>query len=142
MSPKAKTILNIDSEVSLKKLKNISLIKLGVFIFGVLYILWLIISFFVSMNSWKAVFMDNNQVFFGKYINIPFSSNITLHKTHYLKQSASSSVDSIDIVSIKDNIHNPEDFIEISRNHILYSEQLKSGSIMVQALDREEAKVK
>ncbi len=142
MAPRAKTILNPASEVSFRKIRNISLVKLGVFILAIIFILWLIISFFVKMNSWKAVFLDNNQVFFGKFVTVPFSSSITLHKTHYLKQNASSSADSIDIVSIKDNIHNPEDFMEISRNHILYSEQLKSGSIMVQALDREVAKAK
>ena len=125
--------------------KNISWTRMSLLLLAIVLILWSIFSFFVRMNSWKAVFLDNNQVFFGKFITIPFSSDITLHKAYYIRSSlgtASSTVSGADVVSIKDNLHSPRDFLVISRAHILFSEELNNDGILAKSLSKEETKGK
>ena len=122
------------------KYRNINWLRLIGLIVIFIAIVWYIFSFFVGINSWKAVFLDNNQVFFGKFANVPFSSSITLHKTYYLRPSSASSTNSAEILSIKDNSQSPQDFLVISKFHILYTEQLKPKGIMSQALDKEESR--
>ncbi len=103
----------------------------------ILLILWWLITLIAHMNAWKAVFLDNDQVYFGKFINIPFTPNIALKKVYYLKSTATST-DFI-VTSIKDDVHQPKDSMKISKSHILYSEELRTDSSLAKAIETKES---
>lgn len=109
-------------------------------------VLWFLISFLSSTFAWKAVFLDSNQVFFGKFVNIPFVSTITLRKAHFIKpdevDSASSTPtrQNMIISKIGEMPHGPAEDMVISKDHILYYENLKPGSSMVKGLEQSETR--
>lgn len=146
MSPIKKTILSDETSptkninVLKNKLRSLRKSRIALLVIIVGFAIWLVLSLLVNINSWKAVFLDSGQVFFGKFVTVPFSKTITLHKTYYFRSA--SSTDSTDVVSIKDSLHNPQDFMVISRSHILYTEQLSGKGIVAQALDNRENKSK
>jgi hypothetical protein len=104
-----------------------------VYVIAAILALWIFVTFAVHANSWKAVFLDNNQVYFGKFVNIPFSSNIKLKSVHYLKSTATST-DFI-VASIKEDVHQPKDWMAISRKHVLLYEELDGNSSLVKAIE-------
>ncbi len=104
--------------------------------------LWWILSLFSSWYAWKAVFLSNGQVFFGKFINIPFSSKIALKKVHYIKsnQPTQNGVqvdegEDVIIAPIEDMLHGPEDTRIILKNQIVYYERLRAGTTLVKGLN-------
>ncbi len=64
---------------------------LSSFIFAVVIIVgtWWILSVVSSRLAWKAVFLDTNQIYFARFVDIPFASTITLHDVHYMKTGTS-----------------------------------------------------
>ncbi len=104
--------------------------------------LWFLISFLSNVFTWKAVFLDSNQVFFGKFINVPFVSTITLRKAHFIKPDESGSAtsttpkQSMIISEIGEMPHSPTDTMVISKDHILYYESLRSDSSLVKGLEQ------
>lgn len=113
-------------------------ITLAIIILG---ILWIIMSVGSSWFSWKAVFLDNNQVYFGKMISIPFTSKITLRQVHFIRpdapDTASSTASDIIIAPLSDMVHGPKNTMVISKNHILYYETLQSGTTLVKGLNKD-----
>lgn len=105
-------------------------------------------------NEYQAVFLSNGQVYFGKVKN-PNAGTVTLTDIYYLRvqqqvQPAGSngasganattpSADSddqaqIQLVKLGDELHGPEDSMHLNREHILFFEDLKDGSQVVQAI--------
>jgi hypothetical protein len=109
---------------------------------GIILLLWAILNIFSSWFAWKAVFLDNNQVFFGKFINIPFTSKIVLRQTHYIKtdtigdesQAAVASTDAI-IAPLQDMVHGPRSTRIINKDHVLYYEVLRTDTTLVKGLN-------
>jgi hypothetical protein len=73
-------------------------------------------------------------------------STITLRKAHYIKPDE---VDSASTTPTRQNMiiskigempHGPDEDMVISKNHILYYENLKLGSSMVKGLEQSEAR--
>ncbi len=108
----------------------------------IIAILWWILSLFSSWYAWKAVFLSNNQVFFGKFLDIPFSSKIVLKKVHYIKADAPaqnavgvSEGGDIVIVPLRDMLHGPEGTRVILKEHVLYYERLRPDTTLVRGLN-------
>lgn len=113
-------------------------------VIATILVAWFLISFLSNIFTWKAVFLDSNQVFFGKFVNIPFASTITLRNAHFIKpeqadiSSSTPQNQSIIISEIGEMPHGPADDMVISKDHILYYENLKSGSSLVKGLEQSE----
>lgn len=105
-------------------------------------------------NEYQAVFLSNGQVYFGKVKN-PSSETVMLTDIYYLRvqqdvqpagDSSTSSTNTnttntnsndqaqIQLVKLGDELHGPEDSMHLNREHILFIEDLKDGSQVVQAI--------
>ena len=71
---------------------------------------WSVIS---SGMAWRAVFLSNNQVYFGHFWSVPFASTITLNDVYYLQvaqanqQLSGEDQSSLKLVKLGNEIHGP-----------------------------------
>lgn len=83
-----------------------------------------------------AVFLDNGQVYFG---NISKQSNETvwLSGIYYLQKGETDPSKTADAALLKlgNELHGPEDWMEINREHVLFIEKLKGDGKVSQAID-------
>ncbi len=87
-------------------------------------------------SAYQAVFLDNNQVYFGKIKNRG-EKYITIADVYYFGPSTSSgqaNSDDIVLVKLGSEAHGPTDEMEILENHILYIEELSPNSRVLQAI--------
>jgi hypothetical protein len=96
-------------------------------------------------DKWQAVFLTDGQVYFGKLEN-DNSRYVDLQNVYYLKfaeglqgESASASVNSssgqnLNLIKLGGEAHGPEDEMYIAKDKILFFENLKSTSPVVQAI--------
>ena len=100
-------------------------------------------------GPWRAVFLTNNQVYFGHFLWTPFSSTITLEDIYYLQASpegatsgpaplqqgdAESKQPAMKIVKFGNEIHGPTDKMVILKDQILFWEDLREDSAVVQKI--------
>ncbi len=105
----------------------------------VIVIVWFALSFVSNRLAWKAVFLDSNQVYFGRFSYIPFRSTITLRDAHFLKSDttapgATADAPIMTIMSVESDAHAPTSDIVIEKSHILYYQELRPGTSMYQGL--------
>ena len=92
-------------------------------------------------TKWRAVFMQNNQVYFGKFLAIPFY----ISDVYYLEvlqplqppQNGSVSPESqpqVTLIKLGNELHGPTDLIIIPKNQILFWETMKNDSQVVKAI--------
>lgn len=93
----------------------------------------------IQEEKYQAVFLTNGQVYFGKIEN--HNNFITMSDIYYLKaqenlQSGSVSTTKPDITLIKlgNELHGPEDFMNIDKGQILFWENLKEDGRVVKAI--------
>lgn len=91
-------------------------------------------------GKYQAVFLTNNQVYFGKLYN---SNSIypTLRDIYYLQvtqvlqpKDPKEPAQQINLVKLGGELHGPEDGMRINRSQILFVEDLKSDSQVVSAI--------
>lgn len=129
----------------MKKIITISFILL--LILQIIGLLGLFIVFnnvsFSYDNSYKAVFLTNGQVFFGK-VAYADSQYVQLKDIYYLqmpealeKQDASQNM-----VLIKrgNELHGPADSMKINKGQILFIEEVKENGKVAQAINDYKAK--
>lgn len=109
----------------------------------IIVFLWIVLSILSSMSAWKAVFLDDKQVFFGKTINVPFTKFITLRRVHYVDSQGqptpvAGSLEKPDIVisPLSNMVHGPKDTMKINKSHILYYEELRPDTTLVKGLNK------
>jgi len=91
-------------------------------------------------SPYSAVFLDNNQVYFGK-LSVGAGAFVTLRDIFYLQvnpsaqQPINTSRD-ISLVKLGNELHGPTDEMSINRSHILITEPLRQDSQVVQAIER------
>lgn len=100
-------------------------------------------NFFISeggsTSDYQAVFLDNNQVYFGRLSgqNAQFP---TLKDIYYLQVQNSDGgplgPEDVSLVKLGGELHGPIDQMKINRDHILLIEDLKSDSNVVDAINR------
>ncbi|MEK7076623.1 MAG: hypothetical protein AAB967_00165 [Patescibacteria group bacterium] len=92
----------------------------------------------VNKKSWQAVFLNNNQVYFGHIKNVN-RGYIALRDIYYLQttqalQQGASAQPVPSLVKLGSELHGPEDLMYIPKNNILFWENMKNDSQVVQAI--------
>ncbi|MEK7552853.1 MAG: hypothetical protein AAB505_01970 [Patescibacteria group bacterium] len=91
-----------------------------------------------SSETYQAVFLDNNQVYFGKLANRNNEDYATLTDIFYLQVSQplqpSQPSTTVNLVKLGVEMHGPADMMRINQEHILFIEDLKPDSQVIQAI--------
>ena len=88
-------------------------------------------------TQWKAVFLTNNQVYFGHFWDVPFEGTITLRNVYYLQFSQpgqdlnTQDQSQLKLVKLGSEIHGPTDEMVIPVSQVLFWETLRSDSAIV-----------
>lgn len=92
-------------------------------------------------GPWRAIFLTNNQVYFGHFLWTPFTSTVTLKDIYYLQVSqplqqaeAKDKPPEMKIVKFGNEIHGPTDKMIIFKDQILFWEDLREDSPIVQKI--------
>ncbi len=105
----------------------------------VLAALWYAGVFNNSAAKYQAVFLSNNQVYFGHLSNLnsnfPTLTDIYyLQVTQVLQPKATTAQNQINLVKLGGELHGPEDLMKINKDQILFVEDLKVDSQVVNAI--------
>ncbi|MBI4094647.1 MAG: hypothetical protein HY435_00435 [Candidatus Liptonbacteria bacterium] len=121
-------------------------------VFGVLLAAALAILIFMTFNpasgdfprvdssKWQAVFLNNDQVYFGRLKNMN-REYVTLNNIFYLRinqplqQGVNPAVPPISLVKLGGELHGPEDLMYIPKANILFWENIKPDSQVLQAIN-------
>ena len=91
----------------------------------------------IPKDSWQAVFLDNNQVYFGKLSDIN-KQYVSLTNVYYLRTADSltgdKAVQGINLVKLGGELHGPEDLIYIPKTKIMFWENLTAKSSVVKTI--------
>jgi len=122
--------------------KGIALLVIGIIIL-VAIVAFLVVTIFVSpakANDWYAIFLTNGRTYFGNIVN-QNSQTVSLKNAHYLQmQQLDPQVEGeqaqtqLSLMSVSDELHSPENEMQINREHILYYQKLKKDSQVVTSL--------
>lgn len=94
----------------------------------------------IDPNKFQAVFLTNNQAYFGHISEISESSLI-LEKIYYFKASpGASSSQQVNLVRLRDEIYGPEDVLNLSNNQVSYWQNLRDDSQVVRMISQLEGK--
>lgn len=94
----------------------------------------------VPSGAYQAVFLDNGQTYFGKLDwEGARDGYARLREVYYLDfrqnpQDPSLSASDLKLTKLGGEVHGPEDFMDINADHILYTEDLRGDSKIVQAI--------
>ncbi len=99
------------------------------------------VRFYQSERAWRAVFLSNNQVYFGRFFSLPFWPNGRLTDIYYLEVSQSiqpqgntAPQPELKVVKLGNEIHGPMSKMIIPMSHVLFWEDLRSDSAVVKAI--------
>ena len=98
----------------------------------------------VNPEKYQSIFLSNGQVYFGKVVDVN-SETLVLTDVYYLKtyqnlqagtdeSAADTSLESFSLVKLGNEIHGPEDRMSINLDHVLFVEDLKDNSKVVEAI--------
>jgi len=104
---------------------------------------WLPTFSFPSVDSdkWQAVFLTNGQVYFG-HLEEEGREYVSLNDIYYLRVSqelqppSDQPQTSINLVKLGDEIHGPEDMMYIPKSQIIFWENMRADSAVVQVIDQ------
>jgi len=118
------------------------------------------LSNWVDLTKHQAVFLSNGQVYFGKVTDAN-SDTLVVEGIYYLRASRQLqapateqaeaeegtegetqeiTADKFSLIKLGNEIHGPEDKMNINLNHVLFVEDLKSDSKVVEAIKEYESK--
>lgn len=99
----------------------------------------------ISSNQFQAVFLTNGQVYFGKLSNLDHKY-VTISDVYYLQVQSNSSLQGasnstspnsqVSLVKLGNELHGPEDKMYVANGQMLFWENLKDSSKVVQAIDK------
>ena len=93
----------------------------------------------VRSDEWQAVFLTNDQVYFGKLEEYD-EGYLVLTDVYYLRtaadlQTAESNPNSnLNLIKLGGEVHGPEDAIFIPKSSVLYFENMKKTSRVVESI--------
>ena len=90
----------------------------------------------VPPAQWQAVFLTNNQVYFGKLVNYD-NAYVTLTDVYYLRTASdleASGGSSLNLIKLGGELHGPEDVMYIPKANVLFWENMKATSQVVQTI--------
>ncbi len=93
----------------------------------------------VSGGKWQAMFLTNGQVYFGhlKEVNRDY---VKMADIYYLQvsqqlQPSSDQPQQITLIKLGNELHGPEDTMYVPKNQVVFWENMKDDSTVVQAID-------
>ncbi len=91
-----------------------------------------------NSQKWQAVFLTTGQVYFG-HLELPQADYMTLKDVYYLRAASqlngsSSDQAGFDLVKIGGELHGPEDEIHILKTSVMFWEDLRQDSRVVQTI--------
>ena len=100
----------------------------------------------IDGSKYQAVFFTNGQVYFGKLTNLS-GGYFKLNKIFYLQadttkdisgnpQSTSSQVSDVQLIKLGSEVHGPDDEMIISKDQILFFENLKNDGKVTTAITK------
>lgn len=97
----------------------------------------------VGASGWQAVFLTNGQVYFGK-IEKQNNDLIVLKDIYYLQVATSpqpapaegAAQQNLSLVKLGNELHGPKDAMKINMDQVLFTEELKADSKVVDAIVR------
>jgi hypothetical protein len=98
-----------------------------------------------SRSGLYAVFLSNGQVYFGN-ISTEDDRSLTLNNVYYIQTKGGQNADvpavSTDVALVKlgNELHGPEDYMEINRSSVLFIEKLKQSGKVAQAINSYQTK--
>ena len=96
----------------------------------------------VTSGDYQAVFLTNNQVYFGKLAEQD-RANVTLTDIFYLQVTQplqpSQPNPNVTLVKLGNELHGPMDWMKINRDHILFIENLRPDSQVVKGIEKYKA---
>ncbi len=90
----------------------------------------------VPAAQWQAVFLTNNQVYFGKLVNYD-NAYVTLSDVYYLRTASDldqSGGSSLNLIKLGGELHGPEDIMYIPKSTVLFWENMKPTSQVVETI--------
>lgn len=89
-----------------------------------------------NREAWQAVFLDNNQVYFGKIDSVSGDSFV-LKNVFYLQSNEAdkSGNTTLNLIKLGSEFHGPTDEMVINKSNILFWENLKSDSKVVMTIE-------
>lgn len=134
------------SEEEHPRINPAALLKIASVIVIAAVLAWAFWGFIQGRNTWRAVFLINNQVYFGHFYYIPLRSTITLSDIYYLQVSqplqptAEGQKPEIKIIKFGKEIHGPQDKMMIPKSQLLFWEDLRYDSPVVKAIREDKSK--
>jgi hypothetical protein len=90
----------------------------------------------ISTGEYQAVFLDNGQVYFGK-LERPRGDFYLLTDVFYLQSGvAVDQTTNLALTKLGSEAHGPEDRMQINKEHVLFFEDMKEDSKVVQAIQQ------
>lgn len=92
----------------------------------------------VKSDTWQAVFLTTGQVYYGK-LSDSNGEFYRLDKVYYLRRQPPAEGEEeqqpeVTLVKMGTELHTPEDFLEINRDHIIYIEDLNPAGQLAQGI--------
>jgi hypothetical protein len=136
----------------ISKLKIISII-VGVFALVVLSLsVWIVVrsgSLNIEGDKYQAVFLTNGQVYFGKLSQVD-GNYFKLNDIFYLQaqddtnksdvQDASTNTSDVQLIKLGNEIHGPDDQMTISKDQVLFFENLKKDGKVARSIEEYKTK--
>lgn len=109
------------------------------------------LSDWADFSKYQAVFLSNGQVYFGKITDANIQT-LVLEDIYYLRsagnlqtsddknQTAAPETDNFSLVKLGNELHGPEDKMSINLSQVLFTEDLKADSKVVEAIRAYELK--
>ena len=96
----------------------------------------------IDTTKYQAIFLDNDQVFFGKLQGVE-GSYLTLKDAYYVQgknqktaeQPPTDQQESTQLLKVSDTVYGPDDTMSIQSDKILFWQNLKSDSKVSKAID-------
>ena len=91
----------------------------------------------VPASEWQAVFLSNGQVYFGKLKDYD-PNYVTLSDVYYLRTASELDQNgsaNLNLIKLGGEVHGPEDLMYIPKMNLLYWENMKDTSRVVQTIN-------
>lgn len=87
----------------------------------------------IDENTYQAVFLDNNQIYFGKLSKVS-GPYLMLEDIYYMRENPKEAKTDLTLLKYGEEIHQPQDVMFINRDHVLLWQNLKPEGKMVQLI--------
>ncbi len=99
-----------------------------------------------AKSGWQAIFLSNGQVYFGhlkgqnsQFANLTDIYYLQVEQQQGLQPDTSATTPTqqpkLTLIKLGNELHGPQDAMSINRDHVLFVEDMKSDSKVVQAIE-------